>query len=142
MWESWNSPPHRKEVESPDKVTQNILAYMRIEPRQIPILAVLVQRLGDIRRPYTTCPTVSFHESYVNLLSSRKKALPLIASLSVLSIKFHYIQLIRNGSLLLVRGKHSSLDNFSSHHSIKFFKLNAFIRVFIDTGLFINFTLV
>ena len=32
--------PHRKEVESPAKVTQNMLAYMRIEPRQIPILAV------------------------------------------------------------------------------------------------------
>ena len=32
--------PHRKEVESPAKVTQNMLAYMRIEPHQIPILVV------------------------------------------------------------------------------------------------------
>ena len=32
--------PHRKEVESPAKVTQNMLAYMVIEPRQIHILVV------------------------------------------------------------------------------------------------------
>ena len=30
--------PHRKEVESPAKVTQNMLAYMGIEPCQIPIM--------------------------------------------------------------------------------------------------------
>ena len=55
----------------------------------------------------------------------------------ILEANFHDVCVDCNGSLLLVRGKHSSLDNFSSHHSIKFFKLNAFIRVFIDTGLFI-----
>ena len=32
--------PYRKEVESPAKVTQNMLAYMVIEPHQIPILAL------------------------------------------------------------------------------------------------------
>ena len=32
--------PHRKEVELPTKVTQNMLTYVGIEPRQIPILAV------------------------------------------------------------------------------------------------------
>ena len=52
--------------------------------------------------PYPASRTVSSHESYVNLRPSRKKASPLIASLSVLSIKFHYIQLIRHGSWLLV----------------------------------------
>ena len=35
--------PHT-EVETPVKVTQNMLAYMGIEPRQIPILAVYVRR--------------------------------------------------------------------------------------------------
>ena len=34
------SLPHLKEVEPPAKVTQNMLAYMGIEPRQIPILEV------------------------------------------------------------------------------------------------------
>ena len=32
--------PHRKEVKSLAKVTQKMLAYMGIEPRQIPVLAV------------------------------------------------------------------------------------------------------
>ena len=36
--------------------------------------------------------TVSSYESYVNLRPSRKKASPFIASLSVIGIKFHYIQ--------------------------------------------------
>ena len=52
--------------------------------------------------PYPASRTVSSHESYVNLRPSRKKTSPLIASLSVLSIKFHYIQLIYHGSWLLV----------------------------------------
>ena len=52
--------------------------------------------------PYPASRTVSSHESYVNLRPFRKKASPLIASLSVLSIKFHYIQLIRHGSWILV----------------------------------------
>ena len=34
------SPAHPKEVESPAKVTQNMLAYMGIEPHQISILTV------------------------------------------------------------------------------------------------------
>ena len=44
-----------KEVESPAKLTQNMLAYMGIELCLIPILAVLVRRLGDIRSPYPAC---------------------------------------------------------------------------------------
>ena len=42
MLESWIlvSPPNQKEVESPAKVTQNMQAYMGIEPNKIPILAV------------------------------------------------------------------------------------------------------
>ena len=32
--------PHQKEVESPVKVTRNMLVYMEIEPHQIRILAV------------------------------------------------------------------------------------------------------
>ena len=46
----------RKEIKSQAKVTQNMLAYMGIEPRQIPILAVYVQRLGYIRRPIPGMP--------------------------------------------------------------------------------------
>ena len=37
------------------------------------------------------CRTVFSHKSYVNLRTSRKKTSPLIASLSVLSVKLHYI---------------------------------------------------
>ena len=51
---------------------------------------------------YPASRTVSSHESYVNLRPFRKKTSPLIASLSVLGIKFHYIQLIHHGSWLLV----------------------------------------
>ena len=54
---------------------------------------------GDL---YPASRTVSSHESQVNLHPSRKKASPLIASLSVLGTKFHYIQLIHHGSWLLV----------------------------------------
>ena len=35
-----SSSPHRKVVESPTNVVQNLLAYMGIEPHQIPRLAV------------------------------------------------------------------------------------------------------
>ena len=40
MKSSVMKPPHRKEVESPANVTLNMLPYMGIEPRQIPILEV------------------------------------------------------------------------------------------------------
>ena len=52
--------------------------------------------------PYPASRTVSSHESYMNLRPFRKKASPLRASLSMLSIKLHYIQLIHHGSWLLV----------------------------------------
>ena len=52
--------------------------------------------------PYPARLIVSSHKSYVNLCPSRKKASPLIAILSVLVIKFHYIQRIHHGSCLLV----------------------------------------
>ena len=52
--------------------------------------------------PYPASRTVSSHESYVNLRPFQKKASPLIASLSVLGIKFHYIQLIHHRSWILV----------------------------------------
>ena len=55
--------------------------------------------LGD---PYLACPKISSRKSYLNLYPSQKKASMLIASLSVLSIKFHYIQLIHRGSWFLI----------------------------------------
>ena len=74
----------------------------------------------------------------MNLRPSWKKASPLIASVPVLSVKFHYIQLILYGSWLLVGGHHSLIDDFSSHHSIMCVNLSTLIRLFIETGLFIN----
>ena len=47
----FHETPQRKEVESLAKVRQNMLDYTGIEARSIPILAVQVRRLGDIRRP-------------------------------------------------------------------------------------------
>ena len=73
----------------------------------------------------------------MNLRPFGKKASPLIASLSVLSIKFHFIHLIRHAIWILVCGHHSIIDDFSCHHSIKGFKHNNFIKVLVETGLFI-----
>ena len=49
-------------------------------------------------------------------LASRNKVWSLIATISVLSIKFHYIKLICHGSLLLIREHHRSIEDLSSHH--------------------------
>ena len=77
--------------------------------------------IGSKTRIYKETHTLHARKSHLMRVTwifrpSLKKASLLIASLSLLSIMFNYIQLIHRGSWFLIRVHHSSIDYFSSHH--------------------------
>ena len=85
------------------------------------LLDSYIGSIGSKTRRYKETHTWHAKQSHVMRVKwttalPEKKASPLIPSLSVLSIKFHYIQLIHHGSWLLVWRHQSSIDDFSSHH--------------------------
>ena len=89
------SPTLKKGGVTGQSETKNMLA-LRVRAKLVPYVGNISERLGDYGRPIPPWWTVSSHEIYVNLLPSGKKASLFKASLSVLIVMFHYIQLIHH----------------------------------------------
>ena len=100
--------PHRKEVELLAKVKPRTF-LSRLGGGSI------VQRLGDLGRPIPVWMDSLISWELHEPLPSQNKETQLIAILSVLSIKFHYLHLGHHWRWILAWGNHRSLDDFSSH---------------------------
>ena len=95
---------------------QNMLVYIGNWTLLEPYVGLIGSKTRRYKETHTHQNGQSHLMKFTRTSTSWKKESRLISCLSVLSIKFHYINITHHRIFLLAWGHHWSVDDLSSHH--------------------------